>query len=159
MQTTLDLQPVPAPIEALTGHDAPPDRRPDEIGTVCGIEYAAWQVHPMDRHHPVRVYAVDTITGEIIEGQQRQSWDRARYRTVPYHSCDSFSGLADLCLRLHLRHRTGRHALDLPIRRVQCDDVQGVLRGARRREVKRNNRAAEERGEYMLDRDGRVMRA
>jgi len=141
------------PVDRLTENFGP-DRPPIRTGRAYDLTYAVWQVHPSNRARPYRLYVM-TDDGQTIDGQKRRAYGRPR--VVPYHSLPSLKGVERRCLRLHLRHRTGRRALSLPVTRRKCPDVEELYREALGRDAERSNRRAAEMGYYMTDRDGQPM--
>jgi hypothetical protein len=146
MPDTATLSAKPPLLDRLFANYGP-DRPPIRAGRACGLIYAVWQMHPSSRARPYRLFVM-AGGGQIIDGQEPARYIQG-HRVVPYHSLRSVRDAERRCLRLHLRHRTGRHALSLPVVQRPCKEAKRLLREARGRDAKRSNRRAEERGEYM----------
>jgi len=135
-----------------------------QYGEEYSIAYAAYRDKPPDsiRAGKILVYCAHASDGTRIPGSTGYG---NRRREVPYHALERRVEIPQLVRRLYWRHVWSGDAIT-PLDRVQHmihtqteEKVRAAWEEAQTRYVRRSNRLAEERGEYMLDADGDPMLA
>jgi len=135
-----------------------------QYGEDWGIVYAAYQDKPPDsiESGKILVYCAHASDGTQIPGSTGYG---IRRRELPYHAIERQSQIPVLVRRLYWRHIWSGDAIT-PLDRVQHkihqqtkEKVKEDWQDAQRRHVRRSNRAADRRGEHMMNDNGQAILA